>query len=1001
MPPSRFRSAQHQRHRRLVSLVLVAAGLGAASAAWADGRKAASQPSAPAAGAADRVYAGATALASRGLHDLAAAEFRAFLRAHPDHAQAAAARYGLALCLYRQSDFAAAADELSPLAAQREFEFAPEVLAMLGHCRLAQGKPAQAVELLERLLRDHADHELAAGGAALLVEALFAADQPERALAEARRFAQRHPKHAGLERVGYFEASILTSRGDPSAAARWTQWLKAFGDGPLAPQARMQFGRLLLEAGDAHAAQRQFEQAEKQSREAAEGAAYWMARCALKQGDFAAAAGRLEEALGRRPDGPLAAEMRYDRAFALAQQKDQAPAAAAAVSDFLRRHAGHALTPDALYLLATLQNRQRDFDASLSACRKLQTDYASHALAPAARLLECENLLAAERFDDAVAALAAFLKAHPDDPQADAARLRLGLTLCRLQRWEEAQPPLAAVAGKTAKQPEFAPALLALGDVHLQRSEWKPAAEALEQYLAGDPRRPGADEALLKLAVAQQRLDPPDAAGQTLRRLLKEFPDSPQRPRARYELGLALARQGREKDAAAQFELVTREGDAALAALALQQLAARALKREDFAGAAERFASLAERTLDAALACQAGLSAAQALLSAGKFADARERIDKLLSANPEPNCAAAARVQRAVALARLAESEAALREIVELRRGGGLARVAAEQRAALAYEEAWCLRKLGNDAEAMKAYERLLKDDPDGPRSAAAGLELAELEAAAGQCDAATQRLDSLVARRKPPSSVPADLLPRVIYRLAACDLARERFEAAAERLERWLTEYPDHALSCSAGLLCGEANSKLGRFKRAAEQLARVCERCTGDASVLAPALLRLGQACAELQQWPRSQKAFADYLKLVPDGDQWAAARFGLGWALENQGRHADAIAAYQLVVERGGGAVAARAQFQIGECLFAQNKLDTALRELLKVEALYASPEWSAAALYEAGRVLEKMDRRSQAREQYAAVREKHSTTRWAELAEQRLKALPLASADLPGR
>jgi TolA-binding protein len=100
---------------------------------------------------------------------------------------------------------------------------------------------------------------------------------------------------------------------------------------------------------------------------------------------------------------------------------------------------------------------------------------------------------------------------------------------------------------------------------------------------------------------------------------------------------------------------------------------------------------------------------------------------------------------------------------------------------------------------------------------------------------------------------------------------------------------------------------------------------------------------------------------------------------------------MAEYAKVTATHQGPTAARAQFQIGECLFAQNKHEEAVRELLKVDILYAYPEWSAAALYEAGRCFEALNQPDKAREQYRQVREKHAQTQWAGLAAKRLSAI----------
>jgi TolA-binding protein len=107
---------------------------------------------------------------------------------------------------------------------------------------------------------------------------------------------------------------------------------------------------------------------------------------------------------------------------------------------------------------------------------------------------------------------------------------------------------------------------------------------------------------------------------------------------------------------------------------------------------------------------------------------------------------------------------------------------------------------------------------------------------------------------------------------------------------------------------------------------------------------------------------------------------------------------LPAYEQVVQRHQGETAARAQFQIGECLFAMKRLDEAVRELLKVDILYAYPQWSAAALYEAGRCFQEMGDPTNARKQFEQVRTDHSQTRWAQLAAQRLDELSRPS--LPG-
>src|SRR5262249_5062712 len=104
------------------------------------------------------------------------------------------------------------------------------------------------------------------------------------------------------------------------------------------------------------------------------------------------------------------------------------------------------------------------------------------------------------------------------------------------------------------------------------------------------------------------------------------------------------------------------------------------------------------------------------------------------------------------------------------------------------------------------------------------------------------------------------------------------------------------------------------------------------------------------------------------------------------------------YKEVIAGSEGRTAARAQFQIGECLFALKRYDEAARELLKVDILYAYPEWTAGALYEAGRCLTQMGQRDEAGGQFKQVADRFKDTEWARLASQQLASS--APAPLPG-
>jgi TolA-binding protein len=331
-------------------------------------------------------------------------------------------------------------------------------------------------------------------------------------------------------------------------------------------------------------------------------------------------------------------------------------------------------------------------------------------------------------------------------------------------------------------------------------------------------------------------------------------------------------------------------------------------------------------------------------------------------------------------------------------RAGGLLSRALQDR--VQYENAWCLRKLGRSSDAEAAY-RALMQDADPPAKAQATAELADLLASQGHCDTARPLLEKLHAADGGLAALPPDTQARALYRLGACASEAGDADKSLAALEEMLSASPKHALAGSAHYLAGEASFKLQRYEKAAEHFTRVIDDSPQD-EAYAPSLLRLGDSQVALQRWDAAEKTFLRFLRERPKDDTAYQAEFGVAWARENLKQYDDAIAAYHSVAEHHSGPTAARAQFQIGECRYAQRRFDDAVAEFMKVDILYAYPEWSAAALFEAGRAFEQLDKVGEARRQYEAVRDKYADSKWAGPARQRLDSLaatPRPAAAVP--
>lgn len=928
-------------------------------------------------------------------YEIAAECFRSALKLKPSETLAGASAAGLVEALYRAGRYDESLKEARGLAVAAGFQ--QRVDLFVGLSQIAKHDDAGAAKTFEGMLARGGDADTTERATLLLAQACVRLRQPEKAAKYFRAVLERADSPLASDaRAGL--ASALLDGGKPEdALGLYDQLMAKDPGGPEGWAIRLQRGQALFATKEYRKALKEFAAVGDSQTDVAAAGAYWAAKCLLRLDRPKDAAEKLLAAMRDHADSELMPEMSYDAGVALARA-DRADEAIAALDEFQKRYPKHALAAAALQLAAELQHQQKHYDRSLATCRAYLDGFPDRPERAAVEFLQAENLFLAGDMPGASAAFAGFVQAHGDDANALKARFRLGVAQFRQGKLDEARATLRPVAAEAGRDAALRPAFQILAEIAFQRSEWKAAEECLDQFLAGDRAIPGADQALLTLGLARARQNRWKEAVAAYDELLKSFDPSPHRLQAAFERGQALLELGDDAAAKMAFEQVlAKEGDTKFAAYARNHLATIAARGGDSRRAAELFAEVATDASDPKVRGDALLRQAQSLAASGRDGDAEGVLQKFLQEFAGDARAPVARARLAVAIARQNRCEDGLRRI-EAALGDGAAGLGATLVDSLQYEKAWCLRSLGRIDEAAAAYSPLVERG-DGPLAMSAMLESAEIELGAARPESALKllrRIDERIAAD--PEHVPAGVREQAAYRTAVCNFQLKRTADAARGFADFVADYPKSELVPSATYFAGECAFQAGRHSDAYRFLSSVV-RDAPESEVAKAAQLRLGEAAAALQRWSESEQAFSSWLGRYPKDEAWFQAQFGLGWALENQGQHRRAIAAYRKVVESHEGPTAARAQFQIGECLFAQKKFDDAAGELLKVDILYAYPEWSAAALYEAGRCFEQLGKTAEAREQFKAVAEKHRETRWASLASARLKTL--ASSAPPGR
>lgn len=1012
--------------------------------------------------ATQRALSTAHGLLGRGLNDLAAAGYREFLKANAGHPQEREARYGLAVAVFRQARWDEALAELQTLTdpafpfAGDVAEMTGECLLNLNRPSDAVEAFRKAIALPDHVLADDAaaglvralfllsahdelERECHAFGTRWPESSLR--DQVELTLAASRlqrnqldaaagglaTLAARNPDAALLARARLMLADCR------SRQLRWAEAAELYGslsqqadvDGSLRLPAAIGLARAQLQLGDSRAAaellagvdlsradestaaivaslrgqaliaEHEYKQAlrlldpvAKRADATGVEAAFWCGRGLFLEGRYAECAAVLRRLITDHPGSPFHSATMHDLVAALYELKQYAEAGEIA-RRFLEQFPDDTATPHVLRLAALIDLQRGDSAASRELAERLLNRYAKHPLAAEAAMIAADAEFQAGRFDAAADAYQRALALTADPGERAQGSVRLGLALHRAGRFAEAAAVLAP-AVNAISGPERGTVLLSLADIACRAESWSAceghAREAATLLNEGGPRA----EALLRLGLSLARQSRAIEALTVFDDILSRDGGGSHRVQTMFERAQALVALGRIDNATAALEEVRQyEPAGEFAAAATRQLGAIALQRNDFA----RAAGLLETAPDDP---EAGLLRLRAQFSAGQFEDADRAATEWLNRHPEHAGAAEAKALRALSLARSARCAEAL-PLFDGLSNGSAGSLDAAMRGIVELEHARCFRAAGRPEDAARMLRTLLGSERDAAVTRAARVELVDVEIDAERFDAAAELLTPALAAPLEDSPAGREFRAAVLYRAGVVEYRRGEYLPAAERLASFLAENPGNDLARSAAFFCGDAFVHAKRTAPALPYLRRAVEIDAADA--LAPRVwLRLGDALAAEHDWRGSHDAFAEHIRRFPQGPQLAEAQFGAGWAKENLSEFDAAIDAYRRVTDSHQGAIAARAQFQIGECLFATRRHEDAVREFLKVDILYAYPEWSAAALYEAGRCFAAMGRSEDASREFAAVTERFPASVWAERAAREGGAAAVASPSI---
>jgi TolA-binding protein len=284
-------------------------------------------------------------------------------------------------------------------------------------------------------------------------------------------------------------------------------------------------------------------------------------------------------------------------------------------------------------------------------------------------------------------------------------------------------------------------------------------------------------------------------------------------------------------------------------------------------------------------------------------------------------------------------------------------------------------------------YRAVLDVSGDLALSIDGRFELAELLTERGEQDAAVGLLREALDKEPGP-----ELTDKIRVRLGACLLAKGNPKAALAQLQP-VAENPKSAMVGHARYRVGECLLRQGNYAEAVKSLAVFRDQGPFQnlPGLTDRALLRLGFALGQLKQWEPSRQAYELVVQRFGASPWVAEARYGMGWAQQNQGQFDQAVASYSLVAGSVATELGARAQLNIGLCRLAQKRYAEASTALLVVPFTYDYPHLSALALVEAARALAENKQEAQAIKLLERVLRDHPDSEPAEAARKRLAEL----------
>lgn len=987
--------------------------------------------------AGDDQYAVAAGHYARQRWPLAMEEFEAFLADYPQHARAGSALFFLAEAQVHAERYTAARTRFRDYVTQQ-----PDG----PHVRHAQFRAAEAAYLLglrdealaelEAFRRQHKDDELNAYVLTYLGDLALANKDHAGAANSYEESIERFPHGPLVDDCRYGLARAWQEQAEYEKAVPLFKVLAEQRDHVLSDASQFQLGACRYSAGDyagAEAIFAGFEAERTQSELRAKAqlargwalfhlarydeadtlfqaivdhpqwgveAGYWLGLVAKAQRKWSAAAERLQACAARAGDSPLAPAIHFHVGDALIRSGNAAAGLAELTAcEAADTNAEWADDCQLARIQAALAAGDHELVGQLAAAFDEKFAASEHAT-EAARSV-ARSLLDRREFAQAIDRLEPLVTSDTVSP-APADRYLLALAYQGAGRHEDAVDALADFPAdddrlRTEADLVEGTSLAALG-------RYDDALTRLERYLQARGDEEGAARCRAQLAVCCARSKRVDDARRWFAELQEKHAGDAVIAHATTHLAEAAYAAGEFAWSAELFEQVAKPAsrppddngtdNAGMTARGLAGLGWSRYQQGDLATAAAEFARVVEQYPNDPAAAEAALMLGRIEAESGAPARGLASYKQVIERFPlSPQLADALR-----GAARLHEQLGDHEEAATLYERLDREFPAAMDRDSLLYEWSWVERGRKNDAAADALLERLNTEHSQSRYLADALYRLAERAHQARDYDRANNLLTQLNSLENTNPSIEEHAL----YLAGQVAAAREQWDQVEAPLAQLVEKYPEGSLRLLAQYWRAEASYRLGRTDDALESFETLLAETLDCKESWSPMVaLRRAQIFASRREWDEALEMASQIAAEHPGFAQQYEVDYLIGRCHASQARFEDARSAYARAVNSSTGArteTAAMAQWMTGETYFHQKNFRLAIKEYLRVEILYAYPEWQAAALLQAAKCHEQLNEWQDASQIYARLLEHFGQTTYAEEAAARARVLEQKTARL---